>query len=223
MEMLMTNKLWIIEDIEDLQKVYNDLFSEISEITYFKSFNDFMHAYQLTTEDNVPDLIIADLLLEDGQFFKLLNEFDLSLTTPFMCISSYDDLTSMRNAFEAGAIDFITKPLNLNEVKVKVENHINKIVHEQLQTSKSLEALKIDFSNFTNKECKILESFMTNADKTLHRNEIVQHIWGNSAIHPNTLDVHIYNLRKKLKEFDYGVKAVGNGLFKFLDYNKTAM
>jgi DNA-binding winged helix-turn-helix (wHTH) protein len=54
-------------------------------------------------------------------------------------------------------------------------------------------------------------------EKTLHRNEIVKVIWKNIAIHPNTLDVHIYNLRKKLKPFGYGIKAIGNGLFKFVD------
>ena len=54
-------------------------------------------------------------------------------------------------------------------------------------------------------------------DKTLHRNEIVKIIWKNIAIHPNTLDVHIYNLRKKLKLFNYSIKAIGNGLFRFIN------
>ena len=60
-------------------------------------------------------------------------------------------------------------------------------------------------------------------EKTLHRNEIVKVIWKNIAIHPNTLDVHIYNLRKKLKTFDYGIKAIGNGLFKFIDNTPSAI
>ena len=85
------------------------------------------------------------------------------------------------------------------------------------ETSKSLEALNLDLSQFTNKEIKIIESFNMKEEKTLHRNEIVKVIWKNIAIHPNTLDVHIYNLRKKLKTFDYGIKAIGNGLFKFID------
>ena len=59
-------------------------------------------------------------------------------------------------------------------------------------------------------------------EKTLHRNDIVKVIWKNIAIHPNTLDVHIYNLRKKLKTFDYGIKAIGNGLFKFIDNTNSS-
>jgi DNA-binding winged helix-turn-helix (wHTH) protein len=74
----------------------------------------------------------------------------------------------------------------------------------------------LDLAIFTNKEIKIIESFNIKEDKTLHRNEIVKIIWKNIAIHPNTLDVHIYNLRKKLKTFNYGIKAIGNGLFKFI-------
>ena len=121
----------------------------------------------------------------------------------------------MRVAFEAGAIDYILKPFNYNEIYAKVEKHLKKIEERNYETTKSLEALNLDLSVFTNKEIKIIESFNIKEDKTLHRNEIVKIIWKNIAIHPNTLDVHIYNLRKKLKTFGYGIKAIGNGLFRF--------
>lgn len=210
--------IWIIEDVEDLQFVYRNIFSSSPvTLTFFKSFDQFAKA--LRNEDNQPDLIIADIMLEDGHFFQLLNEEDLSLTVPYLVISGSDDLETINNAFEADAIDYILKPLNHNEIKAKVERFLNKIEEKSLESSRSLEALNIDFTNFTNKEVRIIESFNIKEDKTLHRNEIVQIIWKNIAIHPNTLDVHIYNLRKKLKEFDYGIKAIGGGNFMFVDLN----
>src|SRR5690606_2324277 len=220
--MMLPKKLWIIEDMEDLQPVYkNILQSDQFNITFFKSFDLFSKAYQ--DVKNHPDLIIADIMLEDGHFFKLLNEADISLNIPYMVISSCDDMETFRNAFQAGAIDYILKPFNQNEIRAKVERHLLQIEERNHETSKSLEALNLDLSLFTNKECKIIESFNVREDKTLHRNEIVKIIWKNIAIHPNTLDVHIYNLRKKLKEYNYGIKAIGNGLFKFSDLeNKEA-
>ena len=137
-------------------------------------------------------------------------------------ISSSDDIDTMRIAFEAGAIDYLLKPFNYNETLAKVERHLYKIEERNHETSKSLEALNLDLSLFTNKEIKIVESFNMKEDKTLHRNEIVKIIWKNIAIHPNTLDVHIYNLRKKLKTFGYGIKAIGNGLFRFIDLEPKA-
>ena len=214
--MLLSKKLWIIEDMVDLHPIYNHIFTgEEYSLQFFKSFDEFKKAH--SNDKNLPDLIIADIMLEDGHFFKLLNESDMTLNIPYLVISSSDDISTIRNAFDAGAIDYLLKPFNQNEVRAKVERHIINIEERNLETSKSLEALNLDLSLFTNKEIKIIESFNIKEEKTLHRNEIVKLIWKNIAIHPNTLDVHIYNLRKKLKPFNFGIKAVGNGLFKFID------
>lgn len=208
--------IWIIEDVEDLQFVYRNIFSESHIVlTFFKSFQSFANA--LEDKNSHPDLIIADIMLGNDHFFQLLNEADLSLNVPYLVISGRDDYETISNAYAADAIDYILKPLNHDEIKAKVERHLRNIEEKTLESSKSLEALNIDFTNFTNKEVKIIESFNQREDKTLHRNEIVQIIWKNIAIHPNTLDVHIYNLRKKLKEFNYGIKAIGGGHFTFID------
>jgi DNA-binding response OmpR family regulator len=210
----MKKKLWIIEDLIDLHPVYLNIFQEEDyEVVFYQAFDAFSSAYQ--SEKNCPDLIVADIMLQDGHFIKLLNDSDITLNTPYLVISSSDDIESMRSAFTAGAIDYLIKPFNYNEALAKVERHINKITEKNLETSKLLDALNLELSQFTNKEIKIVESFNLSDDKTLHRNEIVKIIWKNIAIHPNTLDVHIYNLRKKLKPYNYGIKAIGNGLFAF--------
>ena len=106
-----TKKLWIIEDMEDLQPIYHHIFEgDEFQLRFFKSFDEFRKAYQ--SEKNHPDLIVADIMLEDGHFFKLLNDSDMTLNTPYMVISSSDDIETLRNAFEAGAIDYILKPFN---------------------------------------------------------------------------------------------------------------
>lgn len=209
-------KLWIIEDIKELHPVYLNIFDEADyKVNFFQSFDTFSNSY--TKCEELPDLIIADIMLEDGHFIQLLNESDITLSTPYLVISSSDDIETMRTAFTAGAIDYLIKPFNYNETLAKVERHINKITEKKLESSLSLQALNITLADFTNKEIKIIESFNIKEDKILHRNEIVKIIWKNIAIHPNTLDVHIYNLRKKLKPYNYAIKAIGNGQFTFLN------
>lgn len=208
-------RIWIIEDMLDLHPVYLSIFDEEKyDLKFSQSFSDFRNDYNELK--NSLDLIIADIYLPDGHFFNLLNESDLTLNTPFLVISASDEIDSFRNAFQAGAIDYILKPFNQNEIKAKVEKHLYNIEERNNESIKSLEALNLDLSKFTNKEVKIIESFNINEDKTLHRNDIVKIIWKNIAIHPNTLDVHIYNLRKKLKPYNYNIKAIGNGLFRFI-------
>lgn len=214
--MFLSKKLWVIEDMVDLQPIYENIFeSQQFSLSFFKSFDEFKNSY--INERDLPDLIIADILLEDGHFFKLLNESDITLSIPYLVISSSSDIDDLRGAFQAGAIDYLLKPFNKNEVLSKVERHLINIEVRIHETSKSLEALNLDLSVFTNKEIKIIESFNISEDKRLHRNEITKVIWKNVAIHPNTLDVHIYNLRKKLKTNGYGIKSVGNGFFKFIE------
>lgn len=214
-------ELWIIEDMVDLQPIYRNIFPESQyQLTFFISFREFAQKYAGSKE--LPNLIIADIMLSDGHFFKLLNESDLTLSTPYLVISSSDDRETIKNAYEAGAIDYLLKPFHQNEIIAKVEHHLQVIEERIMETSKSLDALNIDLAEFTNKEIKIIESFNLNPDKTLHRNEIVKIIWKNISIHPNTLDVHIYNLRKKLKTYGHTIKAVGNGLFRFIPAEETA-
>lgn len=208
--------LWIIEDVVDLQPIYHNIFPEdLYQLTFFLSFEEFKKAY--SRDSNHPQLIIADIMLSDGHFFKLLNESDLTLNTPYLVISSSDDRSTISNAYSAGAVDYLLKPFNQNEIRAKVEHHLQIIEERIYESTKSLEALNLNLGDFTNKEIKIIESFNHNEDKTLHRNEIVKLIWKNIAIHPNTLDVHIYNLRKKLKNYGHTIKAIGNGLFKFIE------
>jgi DNA-binding response OmpR family regulator len=213
----MKHSLWIIEDMVDLHTIYQNIFDEESyNISFFQSFDEFKNKYSRLKDDQLPDLIIADIMLEDGHFIKLLNDSEITLNTPYLVISSSDDIDTIRTAFEAGAIDYLLKPFNYNETLAKVERHINVIEVRNNEVSKSLEALNLNLDAYTNKEIKIIESFNANEDRSLHRNEIVNIIWKNVSIHPNTLDVHIYNLRKKLKKENYAIKATGNGMFKFM-------
>lgn len=198
----------------DLIPVYESILkTEIFDLTFFHNFDEFKKAFQ--NKNAHPDLIIADIMLGEDHFFKLLNEAELALEVPYLVISSSDDLETMQDAFNAGAIDYILKPFNRNEIKAKVQKHLVQIEEKNHVSSKSLEALDIDLTQFTNKECKIIDSFNMKEDKILQRQEITKIIWKNITIHPNTLDVHIYNLRKKLKPFNYEIKSIGNGQFKF--------
>jgi DNA-binding response OmpR family regulator len=213
--MFLSKKLWIIEDMIDLQPVYENIFKdEKFHLKFFTSFCEFKDRY--IQKKKLPDLIIADIHLEDGHFFDLLKDSEITLNTPSLVISSSSDMDNLRGAFQADAIDYLIKPFNKNEVLAKVERHLINIEEKIQKDSLSLESLKLDINSYTNKEIKIIESFNTREDKRLHRNEVTKVIWKNVAIHPNTLDVHIYNLRKKLKKDGYGVKSVGNGYFKFI-------
>jgi DNA-binding response OmpR family regulator len=214
---MFNKKIWVIEDSPELQDIYTTLFSDAGQINCFKSFEQFSKEYSKIISK--PDILIVDIMLEDGNFFDTLNKYEISLESPFIIVSGIDKLESFEIAYSAGAADYLLKPLNFNEVKAKVIHHLSAAEERTHECAKFLETLELDIKTLTNRECKIIESFHMREDCTLHRSELNKILWKNLTIHPNTLDVHIYNLRKKLKDSSYAIKSVGSGLFQF--YKRT--
>ena len=136
-----------------------------------------------------------ELLSEEIKKFKILSEYafyeDKTEDNPDNLILGNNMFEEDEEETESHGINYISCVLsNLKESKgiwnVLEKKDILKFINNTIDLSKTE---NIDM-------LKIIESFNLNEDKTLHRNDIVKLIWKNIAIHPNTLDVHIYNLRK---------------------------
>ncbi|NET42460.1 response regulator [Okeania sp. SIO2B3] len=80
-----------------------------------------------TIRANPPDLILLDIMMPemDGyevcQQLKALDEF---CDIPVIFISALDDSLNKVKAFEAGAVDYITKPFKSEEVLARVKNQL---------------------------------------------------------------------------------------------------
>ena len=70
-------------------------------------------------------------------------------------------------------------------------------------------------TTLTYKESKILETLAKNLDNFVPRKEIIENVWNNSTeVLPKTLDVHIYNLRRKLVPLDFKIYSDSAGRLK---------
>ncbi len=67
----------------------------------------------------------------------------------------------------------------------------NKVSYEAKEKQPELKLTKI--------EQEILNMFVEAPHRTLKRSELVYAVWGEVIVHPKTLDVHLYNLRKKIQ------------------------
>ncbi|MFN8369525.1 MAG: helix-turn-helix domain-containing protein [Bacteriovoracaceae bacterium] len=108
------------------------------------------------------------------------------------------------------------KPLRKNEIKVKIEKYLSKylVVHDQ-QNLKLFETIKKSLGNrLTVKEVAIIEAFFKSADLSATRKTIVDHVWINVIVNPKTLDVHLYNLRKKLNEIGVSISINSPGCWQ---------
>ena len=217
---LQNKNLWIIEDDEDCNFVYQQILDFRYKTRYFQSLKEFSRALEADPK-NYPDLIIADIFVQDGNFLNFLRSASASrpLCSPFLVISSVDDIDVLRYCFSEGAIDYLTKPLKKNEILVKIE----KIFAEKPYTKKKRvkkpdsrvnHEVVIDdqtIPNLTPKQYQMLKLFINSSDRCISRTDILQGVWGNTAVHPKTVDVHLYNLRRKLHNFGYMIRSNGGG------------
>ncbi|MBU1002122.1 MAG: EAL domain-containing protein [Proteobacteria bacterium] len=95
------------------------------------------HGYSVTTAlsgqqaldmalDSPPDLILLDAAMPDMDGFETcrkLKEHETLATIPILFLSANDNSNCKVRAFEAGAVDFVAKPFEMNELLVRIQTH----------------------------------------------------------------------------------------------------
>lgn len=75
----------------------------------------------------LPDLILLDIMMPDVDGYEVCQRFkawDLTADIPVIFISALDDVFDKVKAFQTGGVDYITKPFDLAEVLVRVQNQM---------------------------------------------------------------------------------------------------
>jgi DNA-binding response OmpR family regulator len=212
-------KIWVVEDDKGLQFVYGEILGMRYSLEFYETLAAFREGLNSRSAD--PDLLILDLRLPDGSFLDLLthSESGKLLVIPFLIVSSVDDLDALRICFEEGAIDYITKPFGKSELIVKIERIFQREKSPQaiIDAKDRLEILLdpvtltvkrglLHSPPLTSKEYQILSVLYTAPENLLPREQIVDRVWQKTKVTGKTLDVHLFNLRKKLANI--GVELV---------------
>jgi len=157
------------------------------------------------------DLFIFDINVPGKSGVALIKELrSFNDTTPAIIITAYEDVTHMKNAFEAGAHDYIKKPFDLEELKLRIEK--SKLLFHIEQDKPELLSEKVTFypskriinnSSITYtlkpKEQEILEYFISHPHRLISQEELVQNIWEFDAIPSDaTLRSYIRKLREMI-------------------------
>lgn len=205
--------IWILEDDQGCQFVYDQILQEEFSITYFDNIQKFKTFFKDEKRER-PVMIIADLMLNDGNFLNFLTQGvhpSLGSEIPFIIVSSNDDIEALRLCFREGANDYITKPFKKNELLVKIETILKtrKTLTGSIKQNIQIDGKKVE--GLTQKQIKLLELFLNNDNREVDRDQILDKVWGDTSVHPKTIDVHLYNLRRKLHPYGYMIKSEGQG------------
>ena len=182
----------------------------------------------------LPHLIIMDVMMPkiDGieACEQLRNDIRFN-DTIIMFLTARGEDYSYVAAFDAGADDYVTKPIKPKVIVSKVKALLRRLKkEEQTQDKIQIGKLIIDREQYEvthmdksfsmpRKEFELLYLLASNPDKVIKRDKIMEIVWGSEVVvGDRTIDVHIRKLREKIGDkYFKTVKGVG---YKFINPSK---
>lgn len=215
-------KILYIEDTQECQLILQNILKDYQVIIC----NSLKEA-ETTLKTGPFEAIILDIELPDGDGLRFLAEIPevQKKQTAIFIISSKTALANKAMAFTYGADDFIGKPFDPIELKLRVDAKIRKIQEQAHQSENfTIEDLMVNVAeqrlyhetagktthiNFTSLEFRIFTFLSKNKNKVISRDEIINHIWGGRVyITDRTVDAHIAHIRKKIQSSRVKIETV---------------
>lgn len=173
-------------------------------------------------------LVLMDIELPDGNGLEIVAASTEKMRgVPVFFLTGKQDFASKAAAFSLGADDFILKPFDPRDLKLRVEAKLKKIAEikfestllkigdlvchlEEQRLVKSATGEQIDLTAL---EFRLFYLLAKTPKKVFARNEILDRVWGGTvSVTDRSVDVHISNLRKKLVATSVTIEAVvGSG------------
>ncbi|MCL2775230.1 MAG: response regulator transcription factor [Oscillospiraceae bacterium] len=160
------------------------------------------------------DLIISDIMMPDIDGFEFAEAVrNINKTIPILFMTARDDITSKQRGFRAGIDDYMVKPIDLDELVLRVAALLRRanIMEQKKMTvgnltldADSLSAV-IDGEEIpiTVREFNILFKLLSYPKKTFSRAQLMDEFWGvESDTSLRAVDVYITKLREKFSACD---------------------
>lgn len=158
-------------------------------------------------------LVLLDLMLPGVPGEEVLKFIREQGNSSVIILTAKDTLDDKVNLLIAGADDYITKPFEIQEVLARVQVQLRHGVQEGNGNVLSYKQVVLDREKFqievegkplekiTKQEFSILELLLKHPKQVFSKEDIFEYAWEEPYMgETKTLDVHISNIRKKIKE-----------------------
>ena len=203
------NKILIIEDDLEINALLADFLKEKGYAVHCQY--DGLHVLDFLNKEKI-DLIILDIMLPYRSGDIILSDVRKKFTIPVIIISAKETTQNKIDLLRLGADDYITKPFEIQEVLARIQVQLRHMQQEPEHKSVSYKNLELDRERFevriagvllpkiTKQEFAILELLLEHPKQVFSKEEIFEYAWDEHYMgETKTLDVHISNIRKKIK------------------------
>ena len=219
-------QLLCIEDSEEVQLVLDRTLGRHHHV--LKALNLRIARSILSTQ--AIDMILLDIALPDGDGLRFCSELKSNPETkeiPVIILTSKTNLEEKTLGFQLGIEDYIEKPFNPAELRLRVDARLQKMKSiSKSYTEIQAGTLRIDLSaqrahckmgegveqiELSSTEFKILSYLAQKIDQVKTREQIISAVWKDGFhLSDRTIDSHISRIRKKICQSNCAIEAVPN-------------
>lgn len=202
-------KILIVEDDDSLLQLYRIVLEKQGYETLLAHHGE--EAWAIMEREHI-DLIITDVLMPvmDGYQF-LCSVREIYPEMPILMITAKDDFASKSMGFTLGTDDYMTKPVNTEEMLLRVRALLRRSnilstrklnVHDTILDYDAMTVSRGESSiMLTPKEFQLLYKLLSYPNKIFTRKQLMDEIWGlESQSDMQTIDVHINRLRRHFEQ-----------------------
>lgn len=212
--MVNVDPIWILDSDPTCVSLYHQTLGLQYPLRIFASFEEFSRAYQLAPKGQ-PRLLIAEPEDTSSALANFFRGFATSEDAHFpetLIVSHIDEIDLMRFYLRVGVRDYILKPIRPNELVAKVERTMMQINSRSVLIFKN----NLDghaLTNLTFRENQIITVLLNQPSRTINRESLLETVWNKTSVNRKTLDVHIFNLRRKIRPIGYDIISKKNDVY----------
>jgi len=171
------------------------------------------------------DAVLLDVMIPGLDGLQVLKHVrEKGDRTPVLLLTAKSAEEDVVRGLEQGADDYVTKPFGIHELVARVKGLLRRAAAAETSTPRriAMGGAVLDLDNLrveaggaslgvTAREALLLEFLYANRARAVARDELLVHVWGYSdgTIQTRTVDVHVQQLRAKLKGVPGGEKWIG--------------
>tara|TARA_A100001011_G_scaffold130753_1_gene137809 strand:- start:183 stop:866 length:684 start_codon:yes stop_codon:yes gene_type:complete len=209
----LSNKVLIVDDDPEIIEILN--YNLVNSGFVTKSASNGLEAIK-KAKKFIPDIILLDVMMPEMDGIEAcikIREIKILTNTRIIFLSARGEDFTQIAAFDAGADDYISKPIKPKILLKKISSIVKRLNRNNnpsgildlgeiiIDRESYLVTINKDEKNLPRKEFELLYLLATKPGKLFTREEIMLKVWGTEIfVGDRTIDVHIRKLRKKIGE-----------------------
>ena len=202
-------RILIAEDDNELKQLFSHVLTKHGyNVTGVDNGQEALNALELSYYD----LIISDIMMPFIDGYELVSSIrEAGLKIPVLMITAKDAFDDMRLGFMSGSDDYMVKPININEMVLRVGALLRRaqMINERKLTIGGT-VMEVDSLTVTcneqsfvlpQKEFMLLYKMASFPGRIFTRQQLMDDIWGyETETDSHTVDVHIARLRDRFRD-----------------------